>query len=84
MKTLKEYRFKNNPQEKVFHDKFQEYFPHLTSLEQIIFPLNNYGSRSGTITKHESDLIISVIQWLGSHVGQSFLKECGFEKNYKK
>ncbi len=33
------------------------------------------GSRPGEITQRDATVAASVIQWLGSHVGQGFLAE---------
>ncbi len=45
MKSNKEYRFKNNPKEKEFHDKFKEMFDvsstTLNSLSALIFGWEN-------------------------------------------
>lgn len=85
MKANKTYRFKDNPKEKEFHDKFIKIFEHdlraKTTLSAIIFGWDNdrqeYPLRY--LTEDEEDICLSLIQWLGSPVGQSFLMECGFE-----
>ena len=87
MKTNKEYRFKDNPKEKEFHDKFIEMFKRDSSanrcLSAIIFGWENDNQTTPEryLTDDEENICLNLIQWLGSPVGQSFLKECGFSLN---
>ena len=82
----KAYRFDQNPQEKIFHDKFKEV--HIDAkyggnIDFIAFPPREDGSlnyASDTLSDREKTIMLSTIQWLGSPVGQGFLRECGFEK----
>lgn len=84
MKSNKEYRFIDNPKEKELHDKFIEMFTSDSSernaLSSIIFGWENdrqdYPKKY--LTEDEENICLNMIQWLGSPVGQSFLKECGF------
>lgn len=84
MKTNKQYRFNDNPQEQIFHDKFKEMFERdnmsKRTLSGIIF-----GWQDGTqnlpnqnLTEGEESICLNLIQWLGSPVGQGFLENCGF------
>ena len=90
MKSNKEYRFADNPKEKEFHDKFKQMFEisntTRNSLSAIIFgwkdASQNYPNEY--LTDKEEDICLNLIQWLGSPVGQSFLKECGFDNNENK
>lgn len=79
MKSNKEYRFKDNPKEKEFHDKFKELFEQNT-LSAIVFgwkdDRQNYPKEY--LNEREEDICINIIQWLGSPVGQGFLNSCGF------
>lgn len=84
MKSNKTYRFKDNPQEKIFHDKFLQEFERgngLHRLSGIVFGWEDSAQRwpKSYLTEREADICINLIQWLGSPVGQSFLEECGFE-----
>lgn len=36
------------------------------------------------LTEHEEKIVLTTIQWLGTPVGRSFLKECGFIMNEDK
>lgn len=84
MKSHKEYRLEDNPTEKVFHDKFIEMFKRdgaaMRTLSAIVFGWkdNNQSYPKKYLTKDEEDICLSLIQWLGSPVGQGFLNECGF------
>lgn len=87
MRTNKEYRFKDNPKEKEFHDKFIEMFNSSSmanvTLSAIVFGWENdrqqYPKRF--LDENEKEVVINIIQWLGSPVGQGFLNECGFSQN---
>lgn len=82
MKSNNEYRFKDNPKEKEFHDKFKDMFTFSNSahktLSAIIFGWNDRYIPNERLTEREEDICLSLIQWLGSPVGQSFLRDCGF------
>jgi len=86
MQGFKTYRHKNNPKEKELHDKFIETHikhEHFTApVDLIIFPpTNNPMTPEDYLSDREKRIVISTIQWLGSPIGQSFLRECGFEFN---
>lgn len=77
----KHYRHRNNPLEKVFHDTFIDQFDsydHI-DLERICLPIDNRGNPLDTLSDRERQIMINTIQWLGSPVGQSFLRDCGLE-----
>jgi hypothetical protein len=76
MKGSKTYRHEGNPDEKVFHDTFIE--DHHNIMKYIASDLNS--ERFKILSKREEVLIINTIQWLGSPVGQGFLRDCGFVK----
>ena len=80
MKGLKTYRHESNPQEKIFHDKFIEMHPPGVAMAQIVKMTSENGTPKKYCSNSEIKLMITLIQWLGSPVGQYFLKECGFEK----
>jgi hypothetical protein len=87
MKANKEYRFKDNPKEKEFHDKFISMFESSgmanKSLSAIIFGWENDRQNipAQYLTDDEENICLNLIQWLGSPVGQSFLRQCGFTLN---
>ena len=85
MRGNKTYRHDSNPEEKLFHDKFVELckinpdhvhrmcFSQSEDDRTVIYRLSD----------REEDIVVSAIQWLGSHVGQSFLRELGYTKTEK-
>ena len=78
MKGYKTYRHKSNPKEKEIHDKFVEQYRY-RDISMIVFPPQENGMLpSEYLTQREEKIVISVIQWFGSPVGQQFLKDCGF------
>lgn len=81
---FKVYRHKDNPEEKRFHDKFIEHNSYNAyDMDRICFPPkgNNDLYPSDVLSSRERQIVISAIQWLGSPVGQSFLRELGYEKS---
>lgn len=73
---LKTYRWASNPLEKVFADAWEKICGdgrHLACL------LDSEG-RSSPPYPHDRDYLVAgtVIQWLGSPVGQGFLRDLGF------
>ena len=84
MKINKQYRFEENPQEKIFHDKFIEMFDRNgfanKTLSAIIFGWKDdcQSVPAKYLTDEEENVCLNLIQWLGTPVGQSFLNECGF------
>ncbi len=80
MKSNKEYRFKDNPKEKEFHDNFSAIFNSdnmaNVTLSAIIFGWQNDRQNfpKKILTDYEKDICINLIQWLGSPVGQSFFR----------
>jgi len=81
MKSFKKHRFENNPQEKVFVDEFIKQHSSSVDPDLIVFGhKNNSMSPKDYLSDREKDIVLSVIQWLGSPVGQGFLDSCGFIK----
>lgn len=79
MKGHKTHRHKQYPKEKEIHDLFVERFcKQPEQVERIVLPIDEKGRPKGALTDNEIELIISAIQWIGSPVGRSFLRDCGF------
>lgn len=66
------YRFKDNPLERAFADAWEAHNSQDTST--LEWNMGD-GARPGEITQRDATVAASVIQWLGSHVGQCFLAE---------
>lgn len=79
MDTFKMHRHESNPKEREFYEKFLA--GNDRDMDLIIF---GHGSNSfrplDNLSDREKQIVLSSIQWLGSPVGQGFLRECGFEK----
>lgn len=83
LEGFKTYRHSTNPKEKEFHDKFIEHNSHNhDDMDFLVFGMGdgNGSFPANRLTDHEKQIVISTIQWLGSPVGQGFLRDCGFEK----
>jgi hypothetical protein len=82
MKSFKEYRFEGNPIEKEFHDKFKSWYgnPNYQNhhLSLIVFGMKSNNTPFDYLSEREENICLSLIQWLGSPVGQGFLDSCGF------
>ena len=78
----KSYRHLDNPEEKRFHDAAKQM--ETSMLSAITLPLNDRGTEpSRYLNEDEEQLVINTLQWLGSPVGQSWLRELGYENKLK-
>ena len=68
---LHTYRFEANPKEKVFAKVWNEKQTESHTLEYLL----SEDNRRVDISKRDMTVAATVIQWLGSPVGQSFLDE---------
>jgi hypothetical protein len=79
MKGSKKYRHNQNPKEKELHDKFINFCKfNSDTIHQVAGDTKENGTPIKYLSKEEQTMIVNTIQWLGSPVGQGFLKECGF------
>lgn len=69
------HRLEANPLERRLADLWQEWNEKQFTLEYIMSGLRNRAVR---VTPEEAKAAATAIQWLGSPVGQSFLREAGF------
>ena len=77
------YRHADNPEEKHFHDAALDMGTRYWSA--VTLPLNHRGTEpSRYLNQDEEQLVINTLQWLGSPVGQSWLREMGYEKQEPK
>jgi hypothetical protein len=84
MKTtgLHVHRFRDNPEEKRFAEAWDaENDPDRRT--SLLSHLMGDGSRKGSVTVRDERVAATVIQWLGSPVGQSWLQELGYERRPK-
>lgn len=79
MKGNKVYRHKDNPEEKRFHDEAVNMGN--ADLSAMVFEPKDGGlAPSEYLSEREEKIVVSAIQWLGSPVGQNFLRDMGYEK----
>lgn len=75
-KGFKTYRFKDNPLEKRFATTWLEYHEHPRSTPTLDYLLNWDGRvRPNAASDEQYAAARAVIQWLGSPVGQCFLRD---------
>ena len=65
------YRLKHNPMEQLFHDEWK----HRNDLGHALEYLMGDGNDRAAISARDEKVAATVMQWLGSPVGQSFLEE---------
>ena len=80
-KWWKSYRWKDNPLERLFYKAWTKE-PLQPRLLECIMTNDEYGRRQ-PVSDRDQFVAASVIQWLGTPVGQDFLKDCGFERANK-
>lgn len=75
---LHEYRFRDNPEE----ERFAEAWANQNRWSNLLAYLLCEGDQRyvNDPTEREAQIAATVIQWLGSPVGQSFLSDLGYEK----
>lgn len=84
-KGLYTHRFKDNPEEKLFAEEWDKVNVLGHNLAYLIDPKNGVGlARPPEPTDRENEVAATVIQWLGSPVGQNFLRDLGYVKYVKK
>lgn len=76
----KKYRHESNPEEKEFHDEFINRYGKDVDFDRIAFPSKNGSDPVSLLNEREKQIMINTIQWLGSPVGQGFLRDLGFVK----
>ena len=83
MEGFKTYRHEQNPKEKEFHDKFIEWYvgPGSGCFDLLVFPpADNDQTRAvDELSDRERRIVITMVQWMGTPLGQSLMRECGFE-----
>jgi len=81
-KGRSQHRFKNNPIEKIFAEVWDKQNNSIRkgrgTLDYLLADKGN--DPNGEVTKRDREVAATVIQWLGSPVGQWFLSEVEEEK----
>src|SRR5262245_28520044 len=81
---LQTHRFKNNPEEKRFADAWLERNKYGNHLAHLLDERSIHGGSPPTPSDRDYVVAATVVQWLGSPVGQIFLRDLGYEKAKKK
>ena len=81
MKGFNTHRHESNPKEKELHDQFIEHVSrnHDTLSRLVLGSSKDDNFPKDYLASREEKIAISAIQWLGSPVGQGFLRDCGYE-----
>lgn len=78
-KGLKPYRFNDNPHEEIFAEEWEK----LAKNDLLGYILSVDNRKDGVESQRDATVAATVIQWLGSPVGWSFLREtvekCGYD-----
>jgi hypothetical protein len=75
MKGLHEYRLPDNPEERRLSEAFKEFAKdHLAYLLHV----GDQGGAPPILNEHDATVACTVIQWLGSPVGQNWLRDMGY------
>ena len=74
-KGLHQHRFKENPLEKRFAKKWDEMNPRNRNNNFDYLMAVDNNRPSGEVSNRDREVAATVIQWLGSHVGQCFLED---------
>ena len=72
---------RENPEEVRFAKAWQKHNEQGCTLDHLLDPIGS--GRPAESTERDTMVAATVIQWLGSPVGQFFLKELGYEKKEK-
>lgn len=86
IKTFKEYRLtEDNKQEIVMINQFKNDVKDGNIPDLIVFGVREGASTQPKeyLTDREKQVMLSTLQWLGSHVGQCYLRDCGLLNEFK-
>ena len=72
-KGLHQYRFKQNSLEKIFAEKWEQQNQESRTLDWVLAEFPN--EPRGEVTERDRQVAASVMQWMGSSVGNCFFKE---------
>ena len=82
IKGFNTHRHEKNPKEKELHDKFLKEHNRegYEDMDLIVFGHGSQGlTPNDYLSDREKKIVLSAIQWVGSPVGQDFLRSCGFK-----
>ncbi len=77
-KGLSRYRLASNPEERRFADAWQTLNDQGHTLDYLLDPHKGERGRPNEAEEPDRVLAATVVQWLGSPVGQGFLRDLGY------
>lgn len=78
---ISRYRLTDNPEEQRFADAWQAHNDTGRTLDLLLDPLHSARTDFPPFAEdREREVAATVVQWLGSHVGQGFLRDIGYVK----
>jgi len=80
---LAPYRLADNPEEKRFAKKWQKHNDDGNTLAWLLDPERGNSWRPTEPSDRDVEVAATVMQWLGSPVGQGFLRDLGYERSEK-
>jgi len=75
---LRPYRIKDNPEEKRFAEEWKKQNKQGNVLAYLLHQVDHRGRPPLEPSERDAAVAATVIQWLGSPVGQSWLEELGY------
>lgn len=81
---LAPYRLRDNPEERRFADAWQKHNDDGNILAWLLDPERGYAHRPPEPSDRDVEVAATVVQWLGSPVGQGFLRDLGYERSGKR
>lgn len=78
IKGLHTYRYADNPEEQRFAEAWEQQNKYGRILEYLL-STHKYN-HPVSVTEREESIAATVVQWLGSPVGQAFLFDLGYKK----
>jgi hypothetical protein len=79
-KGLHPYRFKDNAEEKLFAEAWAKQNEQGHTLAYLLHVGDQGGQRPVEPSDRDHVVAATVVQWLGSHVGECFLRDLGYLK----
>jgi len=83
-KGLHQYRFKDNPEERLFAKAWEKANNHNTACDTIDYILSPDNNRPVSCSDRDREVAATVVQWLGTPVGQEFLRKRGYVHRSRK
>lgn len=83
VRGLHEYRFASNPEERKFADAWAAQQASGHTIHYLLDPRSGQSGRPLEASDRDQAVAATVIQWLGSPVGQAFLRDLGYERKVK-